>query len=91
MQRWRNVCVSQKAQASAREWMLGIPTRNGENGFLNMSKTSPFGSASHFANMGSSKAGSPTSNSLLLKAQSRQVFIGLQQSHGTTESTITGL
>ena len=41
--------------------------------------------------MGSWKAGSPTSNPLLLKAQSRQQFIGLQQSHGTTESTITAL
>ena len=38
--------------------------------------------------MGSWKAGSPTSNPLLLKAQSRQLFIGLQQSHVTTESTI---
>ena len=50
-----------------------------------------FGTASHFANMGSWKAGSPTSSPLLLKAQSRQQFIGLQQSHGTTESTITAL
>ena len=32
---------------------------------------SPFGSASHFAKLGSCKAGSPTSNPLLLKAQSR--------------------
>ena len=50
-----------------------------------------FGTASHFANMGSWKAGSPTSSPLLLKAQSRQLFIGLQQSHGTTESTINAL
>ena len=56
-----------------------------------MSSKSPFGSASHFANMGSWKAGSPTSNPLLLKAQSRQVFVNLQQSHSTTESTITVL
>ena len=40
-----------------------------------MSSTSAFGSASHFGNMGSWKAGSPTSNPLLLKAQSRQLFI----------------
>ena len=33
-----------------------------------------FGSASHFANIGSSKAGSHTSNSLLLKAQSQQLL-----------------
>ena len=32
-----------------------------------------FGTASHFANMGSWKAGSPASSPLLLKAQSRQV------------------
>ena len=38
-----------------------------------MSNKSPFGSASHFANIGSWKAGSHTSNSLLLKAQSRQL------------------
>ena len=57
----------------------------------NMSSKSPFGSASHFANIGSWKAGSPISNSLLLKAQSRQSFVGLQQSHSTTESTITAL
>ena len=37
----------------------------------------------------SCKAGSPTSNPLLLKAQSRQLLIGLQQSHSTNESTIT--
>ena len=40
-------------------------------------------------NIGSWKAGSPTSNSLLLKAQSRELFVGLQQSYSTTESTIT--
>ena len=34
MQRWRNVLGSQKAQASGRGWMLGIPKRNGRNGFL---------------------------------------------------------
>ena len=50
-----------------------------------------FGTAPHFANMGSWKAGSPTSNPLLLKAQSRQLLIGLQQSHRTTDSTITAL
>ena len=54
-----------------------------------MSNKSPFCSASHFANNGSWKAGSPTSNPLLLKAQSRQLFIGLQQSDSTTESTMT--
>ena len=43
-----------------------------------------FGGAAHFANIGSWKAGSPTSNPLLLKAQSRQLFVGLQQSHSTT-------
>ena len=44
---------------------------------------------SHLENMGSWKAGSPSSNPLLLKAQSRQWFIGLQQSHVTTESAIS--
>ena len=39
-----------------------------------MWNTSPFGSASHFANIGSWKAGSHTSNSLMLKAQSQQLL-----------------
>ena len=39
-----------------------------------MSNTSPFGSASHFGNIGSWKAGSHTSISLLLKSQSRQLL-----------------
>ena len=39
-----------------------------------MSNKSPFGSASQFANIGSLKAGSHTSNSLLLKSRSRQLF-----------------
>ena len=39
----------------------------------NMSSKSPFRSASHFANIGSCKAGSPTSNPLMLKAHSRQL------------------
>ena len=56
-----------------------------------MSNKYPFGSEAHFSNMGSWKAGSHTSNPLLLKAQSQQLFIGLQQSHSTTESTITAL
>ena len=51
-----------------------------------MSNKSPVGRASHFANIGSSKAGSHTSNSLLLKSQSGQLFTVLQQSHSTTES-----
>ena len=34
MQRWRNVCGSQEAQVSGREWMLGIPQMNSGNGFL---------------------------------------------------------
>ena len=34
MQRWRNVRGSQKAQASGREWMLGILKGNSGNGFL---------------------------------------------------------
>ena len=54
-----------------------------------MSHKSLFGSESYFSNTSSWKAGSPISNPLLLKAQSRQVFVGLQQSHSTAESTIT--
>ena len=50
---------------------------------------SPFGSVSHFASIGSSNAGSHTSNSLLLEAQSQHVFVGLQQSHSATDSTIS--
>ena len=46
-----------------------------------MSNKSLLGSESHVAKMGSWKAGSHTSKPLLLKAQSRQVFVGLQQSH----------
>ena len=49
------------------------------------------GSASHFENIASWKAGSPASKPQRLKAQSRQLFIGLQRSHSTTESTITAL
>ena len=49
-----------------------------------MSNKSLVGSEAYLANMDS-----PTSNPQRLKAQSRQLFIGLQQSHGTTESTIT--
>ena len=48
-----------------------------------MSNKSLLGSESHFANLGGWKAGSPTSNPLLLKAESWQVFLGLQQSHTT--------
>ena len=44
-----------------------------------------------FCQHGSWKAGSPASNPLLLKTQSRQLFIGLQQSDSTTESTMTDL
>ena len=40
-----------------------------------MSNKSLFGGESHFPNMGSWKAGSPTSNPVWLKAQSRQFFI----------------
>ena len=40
-----------------------------------MSNKPLFGRASHLGNMGSWKAGSPTSNPLLLKAESRQFFI----------------
>ena len=40
-----------------------------------MSNSFLFGSASHLASRGSWKAGSPTSNPLLLKAESRQFFI----------------
>ena len=47
-------CSSQEP-ASGREWMLGFPKRNGGNGFLNVSNKSRFGSASHFANIGSWK------------------------------------
>ena len=59
-----------------RFWFQWIPETN-------MLNKSLFVSASHFANIWSWKAGSPTSNSLLLKAQSRQLFVGLQQSHST--------
>ena len=40
-----------------------------------MSNKSPFGSTWHFVNIGSWKAGSPISNPLRTKAQSRQLFI----------------
>ena len=43
--------------------------------------------ASHFVNMGSSKAG-PTSNPLLLKAQSRQFFVDLKQSHARNQQPV---
>ena len=53
--------------------------KNSGNGFLkptNMSHKFPFGNASHLENIDSWKAGSPASNPLWLKAQSRQLFIG---------------
>ena len=71
-------------------WM-SLQEKKSGNGFLkptNMSHKFPFGSASHLENIDSWKAGSPASNPLWLKAQSRQWFIGLQQSHVTTESAI---
>ena len=90
MQRWWDV-LQLSEPASGSEWMLGILKRYGGNGFLkkNMSHKSLFGSESYFSNTSSWKAGSPISNPLLLKAQSRQLFMGLQQSHSTAESTIT--
>ena len=42
-----------------------------------------------FAKMGSRKAGGNTSNPLLLRTWPRHWFIGLQQSHVTTESAIS--
>ena len=90
MQTWWNVLRLSKTC-----FWLGVdawnPKRNSGNGFLRQTcqtNLSPFGSASHLENIGGWKAGSPTSNPLLLKAQSRQSFIGLQQPRVTTESTI---
>ena len=51
-----------------------------------MSNKSLLGSESHFANLGGWKAGSPTSNPLLLKALSTQ--IGLQQPHTTIATNL---
>ena len=79
---------SQEPQASGRDWMLGFHKRHG---FLRqMCRINHFfGSASHCRNIGSWKAGSTASNPWWLKAESLQLFIGLQQSHyDTTESTI---
>ena len=84
-------CSSQGPQASGREWRLRFPQKHGflkQTCRINMHK-SFFGSASHFANIGSWKAGSPASNPPLLKAQSRQLFTDLQRSlYKTTEITI---
>ena len=50
---------------------------------------SPFGSASHFANIVSWKAGSPTSNPKRLKAESVRLFVDLKQTQcKTTEIKI---
>ena len=50
---------------------------------------SPFGSASHFANIVSWKAGSPTSNPQRLKAESVRLFVDLKQTQcKTTEIKI---
>ena len=46
-----------------------------------MSNSILFSSATHLRNMGSWKAGSPTSNPQRLKAESQQFFVNLQQSH----------
>ena len=69
-----SACRSQGLQASGRECRLRFHKRHG---FLkkNMSNRPLFGSASHLANKGSWKAGRPTSNPLLPKAESRQFFI----------------
>ena len=56
-------CRSQGPPASGRECRLRFHKRHG----FRSRQTSLFGSASHFANMGSWKAGSPTSNPLLQK------------------------
>ena len=59
-------------------WM-SLQEKKSGNGFLkptNVSHGFPFGSTSHLENIGSWKAGSPASNPLWLKAQSRQWFIG---------------
>ena len=69
---------SQEHQATGREWRLR---------FLNLNKacktTLFFHLQSHFANMGSWKTGSPTSNPPWLNAQSPKSFSVLQWSHGT--------
>ena len=80
-------CRSQGPQASGREWRLRFHKRHGFP-LTSMSNKSPFSSASHFANIGSSKAGSPTSNPLLLKAQSRQFFVHLKQSHDRNQQPV---
>ena len=67
-------CRSQGPRAFGREWRLRFHRRHGFP-LTSMSNKSPFGSASHFANMGSWKAGSNTSNSQKLKTQFRQFFI----------------
>ena len=83
MQRWRNVRGSQKAQASGREWMLGILKGNSGNGFLKQTcGTYLFSAVRHILRTSAAER-------LAATRQSRQLFTGLQQFHRTTESTIT--
>ena len=84
MQRWRNVRGSQKAQASGREWMLGIPKGNSGNGFLIKQTCGKylFSAVRHILRTSAAER-------LAATRQSRQLFTGLQQFHSTTESTIT--
>ena len=53
------------------EFLKGMAGMDFLSKHVELKLKSPFGSASHFAKLGSCKAGSPTSNPLLLKAQSR--------------------
>ena len=81
-------CCSQEP-ASGREWMLGIPERNGGNGFLTQTcRANLFSALSEIFKGGQLKGWQPHFQPLLLKAQSRQLFIGLQQSHRSTISIV---
>ena len=52
---------------------------------------SPFSSASHFANIGQLQGWQPHFQPTVAKGSISIIIYGLQQSHSTTESTITAL
>ena len=84
---------SQERQASGRDCMLQTAKRNNGNGFLKQTcRTSLLSAVRHILRASAAERLAATlPNPLLPKAQSRELFIGLQQSNSTTESTITVL
>ena len=82
-------CGSGEPEASGQKWMLGIPRRNSGNRFLKQACRTKLHSA--MRHILRTSAAERLAATLPTEAQSRQLFIGLQQSHSTTERAITAL